>query len=84
MSDDEMNFEEEEEVVGEGGENDDVAETENLYYNAKSMMEENPKQAIEDFEKIISTEKEKGDWGFKSAKKTNSIVFQKKGFKKSG
>eukprot|EP01118_Nematostelium_gracile_P003471 TRINITY_DN14040_c0_g1_i1.p1 TRINITY_DN14040_c0_g1~~TRINITY_DN14040_c0_g1_i1.p1 ORF type:complete len:445 (-),score=164.00 TRINITY_DN14040_c0_g1_i1:39-1373(-) len=69
-----------EEGEGEGGEGG--AEIENEYYNAKGMIEEDIKEAIKGFEKVVTLEKEKGEWGFKSLKKLTKLYFQENNHKK--
>jgi len=69
--DEDMNQEEEEgEGEGEGGAE---VEIENRYYNAKGMIEDDIKEAIKGFEEVVTTEKEKGEWGFKSLKKLTKL-----------
>ncbi|KAG9079715.1 hypothetical protein FRC06_007562 [Ceratobasidium sp. 370] len=73
----------------EGGDNDDFdysdngdanddgdVDVENQYYSAKSLKDDDPKDALRAFRKIVDSEKEKGDWGFKSLKQSTKISFQ--------
>jgi COP9 signalosome complex subunit 2 len=85
MSDDddmEMMYEDEDEMIeeGEGGEGE--AEIENEYYNAKGIIEEDVKEAIKGFEKVVAMETEKGEWGFKALKKLTKLYFQENNHKK--
>merc|ERR550517_663508 len=42
---------------------------ENQYYNSKSLKEEDPKAALESFQRVLDLENgEKGEWGFKALK----------------
>ena len=36
-----------------------------MYYSAKSMKDDHPKDAIQEFKKLIAAEEEKGDWFIK-------------------
>lgn len=40
------------------------------------MKEDDPKEALKAFRKIVDAEKEKGDWGFKALKQSTKISFQ--------
>jgi len=73
MYDDEELPDDEQEEGGEGGEE---VEIENEYYNAKGLIEDNVKDAIKGFEKVLSLEKEKGEWGFKALKKLIKLYNQ--------
>jgi len=84
MSDEEdvdMMYDEEElpdEEDGEGGDDGEEGETsvENEYYEAKGMVEDDVKEGIKGFEKVISMEGKKGDWGFKALKKLTKLYFK--------
>jgi len=42
---------------------------ENQYYNSKALKDENPKAALESFQRVLELEKgDKGEWGFKALK----------------
>eukprot|EP01119_Soliformovum_irregulare_P002903 TRINITY_DN13157_c0_g1_i1.p1 TRINITY_DN13157_c0_g1~~TRINITY_DN13157_c0_g1_i1.p1 ORF type:complete len:444 (-),score=137.55 TRINITY_DN13157_c0_g1_i1:60-1391(-) len=80
MSDDDMMYEDEDEMnedveEGEGGGIE--VELENEYYNGKGYMEDNQDAAIKSFEKVVTMETEKGDWGFKALKKLTKLYMQK-------
>eukprot|EP00729_Bicosta_minor_P002609 gene2609-3842_t len=45
-----------------------AADLENLYYNAKQDKEDDPENALQGFEKVVSTEQPAGQWGFKATK----------------
>jgi len=70
MYDDDEDANQEEEGEGEGG---GQVEIENEYYNAKGMIEDDINEAIKGFEKVVSMENEKGEWGFKSLKKLTKL-----------
>lgn len=54
---------------------------ENQYYNSKSLKEDNPIEALENFQKVLELEKgEKGDWGFKALKQMIKINFRLKNY----
>lgn len=61
----------------DGDEADDngAPDLENMYYIAKSKKEELPEVALEEFKKIVTTEEEKGDWGFKALKQATKLLF---------
>eukprot|EP01114_Cavostelium_apophysatum_P003899 TRINITY_DN1403_c0_g1_i1.p1 TRINITY_DN1403_c0_g1~~TRINITY_DN1403_c0_g1_i1.p1 ORF type:complete len:472 (-),score=153.27 TRINITY_DN1403_c0_g1_i1:57-1397(-) len=89
MSDDDMDMMyDEDEEMEEGDENEEGEEgggheIENEYYNAKGMLEEDPKEAIKGFEKVLTMEKgQKGEWGFKSLKKLTKLYFKEGNAKK--
>jgi len=65
-----------EEDAGGEGEGETGVEIENEYYNAKGYIEEDINQAIKGYEKVVSMETEKGEWGFKSLKKLTKLYFQ--------
>ncbi|XP_063712839.1 COP9 signalosome complex subunit 2-like isoform X2 [Symsagittifera roscoffensis] len=71
MDDDEdFGFEYEEDSTSEPD-----ADLENQYYNAKTLKEANPREAIADFEKVLELETEKGEWGFKALKQMIKLLF---------
>ncbi|KAI8890880.1 PCI-domain-containing protein [Backusella circina FSU 941] len=49
---------------------------ENKYYNAKARKEDDPKEALVEFQAVVDTQDEKCDWGFKSLKQMIKISFQ--------
>lgn len=50
---------------------------ENQYYNSKALREDEPKKALESFQKVLELEgKEQGDWGFKALKQMIKINFR--------
>jgi len=86
MSDDDMDDIDDIDEVPEdeeGGEGEGAgAEIENEYYNAKGMVEEDIKAAIEGFEKVVAMETTKGEWGFKALKRLTKIHFGQNNAKK--
>jgi len=87
MYEDEGEDMEGEEGGEEGGEEDSGHEIENEYYNAKGMLEEDLKEAIKGFEKVVSmekTEKEKSEkpWGIKALKKLTKLYLKENNSKK--
>lgn len=54
---------------------------ENQYYNSKSLKEDNPKGALESFQRVLDLENgEKGEWGFKALKQMIKINFRLSNF----
>jgi len=54
---------------------------ENQYYNSKSLKEDNPKAALESFQRVLDLENgEKGEWGFKALKQMIKINFRLSNF----
>jgi len=54
---------------------------ENQYYNSKSLKENNPKGALESFQRVLDLENgEKGEWGFKALKQMIKINFRLQNF----
>ncbi|CAH1796151.1 unnamed protein product [Owenia fusiformis] len=50
---------------------------ENQYYNSKASKEDDPKAALESFQKVLDLEgTEKGEWGFKALKQMIKINFK--------
>merc|ERR1711936_916022 len=50
---------------------------ENQYYNSKALKEEDPKAALESFQRVLDLENgEKGEWGFKALKQMIKINFR--------
>ncbi|KAM7354016.1 COP9 signalosome complex subunit 2 alien [Cochliomyia hominivorax] len=50
---------------------------ENQYYNSKSLKEDDPKAALQSFQKVLDLENgEKGEWGFKALKQMIKINFK--------
>eukprot|EP00096_Caligus_rogercresseyi_P014065 TRINITY_DN6602_c0_g1_i1.p1 TRINITY_DN6602_c0_g1~~TRINITY_DN6602_c0_g1_i1.p1 ORF type:complete len:170 (-),score=78.68 TRINITY_DN6602_c0_g1_i1:181-621(-) len=50
---------------------------ENQYYNSKALKEEDPRGALENFQKVLDLEGgEKGEWGFKALKQMIKINFR--------
>ncbi|KAG8699191.1 hypothetical protein FRC08_005453 [Ceratobasidium sp. 394] len=82
MDDDDMDYleggdDDEFDYSDDGDANDDGdADVENQYYTAKALKEDDPKDALKAFRKIVDSEKEKGDWGFKALKQSTKISFQ--------
>ncbi|OZJ05588.1 COP9 signalosome complex subunit 2 [Bifiguratus adelaidae] len=56
---------------------------ENKYYNAKAKKEDDPEGALEDFQSVVDTEEEKGDWGFKALKQMVKLSFQRNQYDKT-
>ncbi|XP_050400713.1 COP9 signalosome complex subunit 2 [Patella vulgata] len=79
MSDEEFMCEDEEydlEYSEESNSEPDV-DLENQYYNSKALKDDDPKAALESFQKVLELEaKEKGEWGFKALKQMIKINFK--------
>ncbi|KAG2234482.1 PCI domain-containing protein [Thamnidium elegans] len=82
--DDDFMLEDEEEDYDFDYEDDEEEEPdvdlENKYYNAKARKEDDPKEALIEFRRVVDTEETKGDWGFKSLKQMIKISFQQSDF----
>ncbi|CAG8636011.1 11155_t:CDS:10 [Paraglomus occultum] len=81
MSDDNFMLEDDEEEVYNFDYEDDEQEEpdvdlENKYYNAKAWKEDDPEAAIREFQSVVDTETEKGDWGFKALKQMAKLSFK--------
>ncbi|CAG8558179.1 912_t:CDS:2 [Paraglomus brasilianum] len=81
MSDDNFMLEDDEEEVYNFDYEDDEQEEpdvdlENKYYNAKAWKEDDPEAAIREFQSVVDTETEKGDWGFKALKQMAKLSFR--------
>uniref|UniRef100_K1Q5I4 COP9 signalosome complex subunit 2 n=1 Tax=Magallana gigas TaxID=29159 RepID=K1Q5I4_MAGGI len=79
MSDDECMYDDEEydlEYSEESNSEPDV-DLENQYYNSKALKEDDPRSALESFQKVLELEgKDKGEWGFKALKQMIKINFK--------
>jgi len=54
---------------------------ENQYYNSKALKENDPKAALESFQRVLDLENgEKGEWGFKALKQMIKINFRLNNF----
>jgi COP9 signalosome complex subunit 2 len=51
------------------------ADVENMYYKAKSKKEDNPEEALKEFQAILDQETEPGDWGFKALKQSTKLLY---------
>jgi len=60
---------------GDGNEEADSVDVENMYYKAKSKKEDVPEDALKEFRAIIDQEEEKSDWGFKALKQMTKLLF---------
>ncbi|OXU29562.1 hypothetical protein TSAR_012663 [Trichomalopsis sarcophagae] len=82
MSDGEDDFMcEEEEDYGleysEDSNSEPDVDLENQYYNSKALKEDDPKAALQSFQKVLDLEGgEKGEWGFKALKQMIKINFK--------
>ncbi|KAI1301436.1 COP9 signalosome complex subunit 2 [Halotydeus destructor] len=55
---------------------------ENQYYNSKAIKEDEPKKALDTFQKVLDLENgEKGEWGFKALKQMIKINFKLTNYK---
>jgi len=61
----------------EGSDSEPDVDLENQYYNSKALKEDDPKAALESFQKVLELEgKDKGEWGFKALKQMIKINFR--------
>ncbi|XP_011067036.1 PREDICTED: COP9 signalosome complex subunit 2 [Acromyrmex echinatior] len=87
MSDGEDDFMcEEEEDYGleysEDSNSEPDVDLENQYYNSKALKEDDPKAALQSFQKVLDLEGgEKGEWGFKALKQMIKINFKLSNYK---
>lgn len=80
MSDDDMDMMYDDDDMlddDEEGEGDAGVEIENEYYNAKGLIDEDLGEAIQLYEKVVTMEEEKGEWGFKALKKLTKLYMRK-------
>lgn len=72
------NYGSDQENTEEGGENDELIELENSYYEGDDLKNEDPPKAIEMFEKVVDMETKLGDqvkWRFKALQHLVTIYF---------
>eukprot|EP01137_Pigoraptor_chileana_P015100 Opistho-2@70619 len=78
--DDDFMMDEGEEDYGLEYEDDEGSEPdvdlENQYYNSKALKDSDAREAIEGFERVLSLETEKGEWGFKALKQMVKLHFR--------
>ncbi|KAG2175250.1 hypothetical protein INT44_007738 [Umbelopsis vinacea] len=78
--DDDFMMEDDEEEYDFDYEDDEQEEPdvdlENKYYSAKARKEDDSEAAIQEFQDVVNTEEEKGDWGFKALKQMVKLSFQ--------
>lgn len=75
-SEDDFMMEEDYEFENDESESDGNIPLENSYYSAKGLKDENPKEAIKEFQNVLDKEEEKGDWGFKALKQMIKTSFR--------
>ena len=76
---------EDQESGDEEGEDDDLIEIENSYYEGDDYIKEDPKRAVELFEKVVELETARGDevtWRFKALQKLVKVHFNLKEYSK--
>ncbi|KAJ3334203.1 COP9 signalosome complex subunit 2 [Blyttiomyces sp. JEL0837] len=87
MDDDDFMVEDDEEYdfeyENDGDDEEPDVDLENKYYGAKGLKEDTPEAALEEFQSVVDSEQEKGDWGFKSLKQMVKITFKLNKFEKT-
>ncbi|KAJ9096561.1 hypothetical protein QFC20_006419 [Naganishia adeliensis] len=73
--DDDYDFEYEDDGDADDAMDDGDNGVENQYYLAKAEKEDDPEKALKAFRKIVDTETEKGEWGFKALKQSIKILY---------
>lgn len=64
------------EYSDEEPEEEDV-DIENQYYNSKGLLEsEDPREALDEFQKVVNMEADKGEWGFKALKQMVKLYYK--------
>ncbi|XP_060574908.1 COP9 signalosome complex subunit 2 isoform X2 [Ruditapes philippinarum] len=80
MSDDEFMCDDDEEYdleYSEESNSEPDVDLENQYYNSKALKDDDPKAALDNFQKVLELEgKDKGEWGFKALKQMIKINFK--------
>ncbi|XP_064607751.1 COP9 signalosome complex subunit 2 [Liolophura sinensis] len=80
MSDEEFMVDDDEEYdleYSEESNSEPDVDLENQYYNSKALKEDDPRAALESFQKVLELEgKDKGEWGFKALKQMIKINFK--------
>ncbi|CDZ96801.1 COP9 signalosome, subunit CSN2 [Phaffia rhodozyma] len=56
-------------------EDEEDIDVENMYYQAKGQVEDDPEEALSTFREIVEQEEEKGDWGFKALKQMTKLLY---------
>ncbi|KAI5124134.1 hypothetical protein M0805_000945 [Coniferiporia weirii] len=60
---------------GDDADDGGAPDLENMYYKAKSKKDEAPEDALAAFKEIVTTEEQKGEWGFKALKQATKLLF---------
>ncbi|XP_052239697.1 COP9 signalosome complex subunit 2 isoform X2 [Dreissena polymorpha] len=80
MSEDEFMCDDDEEYdleYSEESNSEPDVDLENQYYNSKALKDDDPKAALDNFQKVLELEgKDKGEWGFKALKQMIKINFK--------
>ncbi|XP_033749123.1 COP9 signalosome complex subunit 2 [Pecten maximus] len=80
MSDEDCMYDDDEEYdleYSEESNSEPDVDLENQYYNSKALKEDDPRAALESFQKVLELEgKDKGEWGFKALKQMIKINFK--------
>jgi len=76
--DEEYDFEFESDEDNE--EEEQNVDLENKYYNAKALKEDNPKEAIKEFQNVIDSDTEQSDWSFKACKQMVKVSLRIKDY----
>jgi len=64
-------------VYSEDSNSEPDVDLENQYYNSKALKEDDPKVALQSFQRVLDLENgEKGEWGFKALKQMIKINFK--------
>lgn len=64
-------------VYSEDSNSEPDVDLENQYYNSKALKEDEPKAALNSFQRVLDLENgEKGEWGFKALKQMIKINFK--------
>ena len=66
------------EYTDDSGESTDPEEIaiENEYFSSKALKEEDPKAALDGFQRVLELDTKKGEWGFKALKQMLKILFR--------
>ncbi|KAJ3122568.1 COP9 signalosome complex subunit 2 [Nowakowskiella sp. JEL0407] len=67
---------------GDDDEEEEGVDLENKYYNAKALKEDNPEEALIEFQSVVDTENEqgKGEWGFKALKQMMKLCLAEENY----
>ena len=79
MADDDYMMDDDEDYRLEYSEESDSepdVDLENQYYNSKALKDDEPREALDSFQRVLQLQDQKGEWGFKALKQMMKLNFR--------